>query len=182
MKKSLLQIINEEIQDFYSDWQQEDEPSLADKYYEKRGITMPQEAPPEQQINAELIGYVGKDWLGKLGAPVPVYKNPKTLEGFVDSTRGILMNNGDFYVAQSYKAFHDGILELLAEKGIIPLASTLRYDRDFPEEFVAVQRAGSQNSFGQSSIYDEFPLHYQEIFEIGNRRQPFTFKAFDIIH
>jgi hypothetical protein len=37
MKKTLKQIIVEEIQDFYSDWQSADEPqmSLADRFFEK---------------------------------------------------------------------------------------------------------------------------------------------------
>ena len=174
--KSILQIINEEIQDFYSDWRGDDEPSLADKYYEKRGI-----ATPKQQnvINDKPIGYVDKQWQTPI-TPIPVYKNPKNLEGFTNETRGVLLSNGDFYVAQSYNALHDNILEMLASKGIVPLASTFHYDQKYPEEFVAVQRASNTKVFGQSMGYDMFPPYYQEIFTTGNQVQPYVFKEISI--
>lgn len=176
--KSILQIICEEIQNFYSDWRGDDEPSLADKYYEKRGIrTSVQQA--QIPINAEFIGYVDKQWQKSI-TPVPVYKNPRSLEGFTNDTRGILLSNGDFYVAQSYNALHDNILEMLAEKGIVPLASTFHYDQKYPEAFVAVQRASSTKVFGQSMAYDMFPPHYQEIFDTGNQNQPYVFKEISI--
>ncbi len=170
--KSILQIINEEINDFYSDWRGDDEPSLVDKYYEKRGIA----TPKQQVINAEPIGYVDKQWKTPI-TPIPVYKNPKNLDGFTKETRGILLNNGDFYVAQSYNALHDNLLQLLADRGVIPLATIYNYDKNYPEQFVAVQRTFHTNNFVQSMAYDEFPPYYEEIFEIGNQKQPYTFNA-----
>lgn len=176
MKKSLLQIIKEELTNFFSDWSMNDEPSIADKYYEKNlGTTTTNE--PETNISAELVGYVTKQWKNTLPKPIPVYKNPRSLNGFTKETRGILLNTGDLYVAQSYNALHDNILELLAEKGIVPLASTYNYDKNYPEQFVAIQRTANTNNFAQSMAYDEFPPHYQEIFDIGGKKQPYTFKA-----
>jgi hypothetical protein len=179
----LLQIIKEELNGFYNDWSMNDEPSLADKYYEKQGIDTQTTTQQQQQqatpIDAELVGYVDKQMQSPI-TPVPVYKNPKTLNGFTKECRGILLSNGDLYVAQSYNAFHDNILPMLAAKGVIPYKATHNYDRDFPEEFVAVQRTFNTNNFAQSTAYDEFPPHYEEIFAIGQQKQPYTFKAFPL--
>jgi hypothetical protein len=171
----LLQIIKEEISNFTSDWSMNDEPSLADRYYDNKGITTKE---PQQQntIDAELVGYVVKQWTKSI-APIPVYKNPRTLNGFTKECRGILLSTGDFYVGQSYNALHDNLLQMLADKGIVPLASIYNYDKNYPEQFVAVQRTFTTNNFGQSMAYDEFPPHYMEIFEIGTQKQPYTFKA-----
>jgi hypothetical protein len=181
MKKSLLQIIREVVQDFYSDWSMNDEPSLADKYYEKQGIeTRPTQQPqqqPQNQINAELVGYVDKQWDKPINPAIPVYKNPKTLDGFTKEARGILLNTGDLYLAQSYNALHDNILKMLADKGIVPLAATYNYDKNYPEQFVAVQRTFNTKNFAQSMAYDEFPQHYEEIFDVARQKQPYTFKA-----
>ena len=38
MKRSVFQVIKEEVQNFFSDWQMGDEPSIADKNYEKYQI------------------------------------------------------------------------------------------------------------------------------------------------
>jgi len=178
MKKSILKIIREVVEQFYNDWSTGDEPSLADKYYEKQGISgQPSQQQPQQQnpINAELVGYVDKQWQNTI-APIPVYKNPKTLDGFTKETRGILLNSGDLYLAQSYNALHDNLLKLLADKGIVKLAATYSYEQNYPIDFVAVQRAFTTTTFAQSMAYDEFPPYYQEIFDIANQKQPFKFK------
>ena len=176
----LVQIIKEEISNFTTDWSMNDEPSLADRYYEKQGIdTQTQQQQQVNPIDAELVGYVDKQLQSPI-TPVPVYKNPRTLDGFTKEARGILLSNGDLYLAQSYNAFHDNILPMLAAKGIVPHGATHNYDRNFPEEFVAVQRTFNTNNFSQSTAYDEFPPHYEEIFAIGRQKQPYTFKAFPL--
>ncbi|MBN1637327.1 MAG: hypothetical protein JW866_00035 [Ignavibacteriales bacterium] len=175
MKLNIFQIIKEEIQDYFSDWGVS-EPSIADKYYEKRlGIS---QSPPPEEINAELFGFVTMQWDKPMKQPIPVYKNPRTLTGFLSDTRGILLNNGDLYLAQSYNALHENILELLAEHGIVPITSIAGYEQNFPQQFVAVVRAGNSTTFGQSSAYDYFPEHYVEIFKTGNEKQPFNFKHY----
>lgn len=174
MKFNLLRIIKEEIQDYFSDWRGDEEPSIADKYYEKRGI-----APTKtEEINAEVFGYVNKQYDKILNPPIPVYKNPKSLQGFKDNTRGILLSNGDLYLAQSYNALHDNILDMLADKGVISYASKYGYEQNYPKDFVAVVRAGNTKTFGQSSAYDDFPRHYITIFDVGNEIQPFTFHQY----
>jgi hypothetical protein len=167
----LIELIKEEIQDFYSDWQTE--PSIADKYYERRlGITAD---VPTPEIRAELVGYVDKQFDKPINKPIPVYKNPKSLEGFTSDTRGILLRTGDLYLAQSYNALHDNILDLLSEKNIVPYGAKYGYAENFPKEFVAVVRAGNTKTFGQSSAYDYFPNHYIEIFDTGEEKQPYGF-------
>lgn len=175
---SILRIIKEELENFYSDWGRNDEPSIADRIYSKnQGIeTDVQEKP----INAELIGYVNKQADRPLNPPVPVYKNPRNLDGFSHDTRGILMDNGDLYLAQNFKALHDNILDLLAEKGIVSYASKFGYSEHYPKNFVAVVRAGPSKTFGQSSAYDYFPNEYIEIFENGEEKQPYGFQNYPI--
>lgn len=177
MKKSLLQIIKEEISNFYSNSYIANEPSIADKYYEKNlGIMASTNYQQKNQIDGEFVGYVTKQWKNPI-TPIPVYKNPKNLNDFTKEARGILLKNGDLFLAQSFNALHDNLLELLANKGVVPLASIYDYDKNYPEEFVAVQRTFTTNNFIQSMAYDEFPPHYQIIFDTGNKRQPYTFKA-----
>jgi hypothetical protein len=176
----LLQIINEELEDFYD---LDAEQSMADRYFNTQ-VAAPKSptSTPEVQINAELIGYVDRQYTQKLPAPIPVYKNPETLEGFSNGCRGVLLENGDFYCATSVSAMHDNILDLLGNKGIIPIANAHLYWKNLPEEFVAVQRYGETDQFTQSVAYDseetglEFPEYYLEIFRIANSRQPYDFK------
>lgn len=170
---SIIRIIKEEIENWF-----DDKPSIADKYYQKNiGIDTKPESQ-EKKIDAELVGYVTKQARRDLVTPVPVYKNPKTLDGFSDDTRAILMSNGDFYVARDYQALHDNILDLLAEKGIVSYADKFGYFDNYPRGFVAVVREGNSRTFGQSSAYDDFPQYYAQIFEIGEERQPFGFSQY----
>jgi len=175
MKKSLLQIIKEEVSQFYNDWQINDEPSIADKYFEKISGQQTQQ-PEKPQVDGELIGYVTHAWTQKLSAPIPIYKNPRSLNGIGTEARGILVASGDLYLAPSYNAMHDNILELLSGKGIVPVGKVYHYWEKYPEEFIAVQRVFNTNTFAQSVAYDEFPPQYDEIFRIAGQKQPFQFK------
>ena len=172
----IIELINEEIDKYYSDWTMDDEPSLADKMYQKKYGIETKQAPVE--INSELVGYVNKQATRPI-TPVGIYKNPRNLKGFGDDTRGILLNNGDLYLAQNYQPRHANILDLLSDKGIIPFASKFDYDKKYPPNFVAVVRAGNENTFGQSSAYDVFPNEYIEIFQNADLHQPFQFKEYE---
>lgn len=173
MNKSVLQIIKEEISNFYSDWQMSDEPSIADKYYEKNlGVSS---KTPDVKINAEVVGYIDKQWDRPINPPVPIYKNPMSLEGFGREARGIIFSNGDFYLAQTTQPAHETILKLLSELGVVSYATTFNYFSEYPEEFVAVMRAFDSNSFVQSTAYDDFPIYYQAIFDMANEKYPFKF-------
>jgi len=174
MKKTLKQIIVEEIQDFYSDWQSADEPqmSLADRFFEKTtGLPIQQTS----NIDAKLIGYVDSVAGKKLSKPIPVYENPKNLDGFDSMVRAILTKNLNFYVAQNYNVLHDDILKLLSKQGLISYAATFDYGEKLPEEFIAVVRNSKTNMFGQSTAYDEIPVYYRQIFDEANTKLPYKF-------
>ena len=116
----LVRIIQEEVQNYFSDWNTYDEPSMLDKYYEKK-IGISTDVPskePEIHTKGDLIGYVTMQWSKPLKKPILVFKNPQSLNGFTVDARGILLKNDDIYLAESYNALHDNILDLLAEKGI----------------------------------------------------------------
>ena len=170
MNQRLLQIINEELENFY-DYDQEQ--NMVDKYLEKY-TTVPATMSPNIKIDDEIVGYVFRSMSGKLKEPIPIYKNPKNLNGFSSNARGILLNNGDFCLAPT-PVLHDFLLETLGEKGVIPYGKAYDYNIEYPEEFIAVIRIGSANKFGQSSAYNEFPEYYQEIFDLANKIQPFEF-------
>lgn len=175
--KNIVKIITEVLTDFYNDWSSE--PSIADKYYEK--IITPQQTKSnvEGEISGELIGYVDKFGRQNLGYKIPVYKNPSNLDGFGKFVRGVLLNNGDFYLATSENTFHENILSLLAEKGIISFSSQFEYNEKHPEEFVAVIRVSDKKNFTQSTAYDEFPLYYREIFDVANKKHPYSFTVLE---
>ncbi len=169
----LLQIINEEVGNYFSDWQVE-EPGIADKYYEKN-LGISKEA--DVSIDAELVGYINNENGKPLKRPIPVYKNPKNLNGFSNDARGVILNNGDFYLSQSHDSMHTGILKLLADHNIIPEQAIQHYSDLFPKEFVAVVRHYGKDEFLQSEAYDVFPNQYQRIFDLANQKQPFKFIA-----
>ncbi len=168
---SLLQIIKEELEDFYDYGA---EPSMSDRYLQKNTLVNP---TPTEKINAELIGYIYTQYGRKLPEPIPVYKNPKSLIGFGYNTRGIILADGDFYLAKTWGAMHDDILEMLSEKNIISYDKIYNYFKNLPEEFIAVQRVGTTDRFAESEAYDIFPDYYEEIFQIANQLQPFEFKS-----
>lgn len=179
---AFLQIIKEEVQGFFSDWSMGDEPSIADKYYQTQyGIDTKTPEKEFEENDAEIIGYVTKGWNRQpIPVSIPIYKNPKNLKGISKETRAVLLKNGDFYVAKSFNAAHEMILEQLAEKRIIPYQSQFNYNTDYPSEFVAVQRSSETNNFVQSMAYVIFPNYYIEIFDTGNTRQPYHFEVLDI--
>lgn len=178
----IFQIIKEEVQDFFSDWQV-DEPSVTDKYYEKYyGIDADDPNKEPKKVDANVIGYVTKDWGRRpLQVGIPVYKNPNNLDGIGKLARGILMNNGDLYVAKTYYAAHEIIIEVLVEKGIIPPEAEDDYQNRFPNEYIAVIRSGVKNVFVQSDAYKEFPSRYLDIFKYANTKHPYKFEAMEIV-
>lgn len=181
----ILQIIKEEAQKWFDDNHNyfNDEPSIADRYYDRAGIQTPRSSQNNpNEISGELIGYVIKAWTTELKEPIGIYKNPKNLRGYDKNARAILTDAGDIYVGTDEKAFHYNMLELLAKKNIIPSSSVvLNYGQQMPEEYITVLREGLTNTFVQSTAYDEFPIYYEEMFEYARQRQVFNFKivAFD---
>ena len=182
MNQRLLQIIKEEIENWFGDDQ-----NVLDAYSDKFMSTNapPTAVAPAQQkqqpkLDGELVGYVTKEWSRQLPVPIPIFLNPRSLTGAEAGARGVLLGNGAFYLTPKANAMHDNILAALGELGVIPIGKTYQYYNNYPEEFVAVERIFNTNSFGQSSAYDKFPEFYQEIFNIGNQKQPFQFKSVPI--
>ena len=172
----LIQIINEEIQQWY-----DDEPSIVDRYYQNKGITMsPQNSREEKpKLSGELIGYVTKAWTAPLKQPVAIYKNPRNLTGFPTTARGVLVNSGDVYIGQTEEALHYNILELLAKEGIVPYDSVVpNYGQTMPEEYITVIRMMGTNRFTQSpDAYKEFPEYYIQMFDLANTMHPYKFQV-----
>jgi hypothetical protein len=176
----ILQIIKEEIENWF-----DDEPSMADKYYEKlTGSAAQQPSKPEEpQIDGEKVGLVTTMWGKPLSPkipPIPIYKNPRSLNGFESYARGVLLADGTFYLALNDKALHDDLLGVLAKIGVIPYAKTFEYFHNYPSEFIAVQRVFHLNKFAQSSAYDEFPFYYGQTFEEANKKHSaYKFAAYN---
>lgn len=177
----ILQIIIEEVQDFYNrSWDRsEEEPSIADRIYARQGIIPPPKNQPTTQISGEKVGDVINSFSQSQSANkvVPLFKNPQNLRGYDDSVRGVILNNGEFYLAMNRGLLHEDILEFLSKRGIVPYAKTYHYWKDFPEEFVAVVRLGNSNNFYQSTAYEGFPPYYQQMFDEATQKYPFTFKV-----
>ena len=177
----ILQIIKEEVGNWFDDDDQSNLDAYNNKFMSTQApSTAPSTAPSQPKVDGELIGYVTKEWTRDLPVPIPIYKNPRSLIGVGVDARGVLLNNGDIYLAPSANAMHQNILSVLGEKGIIPYAKTYHYSDNYPEEFVAVQRVKTTNTFAQSSAYDEFPEYYQQIFQNGTQKHPFQFKAYPV--
>jgi hypothetical protein len=179
----LLRIINEEFQNFYSDWQTDDEPSmsLADKYFEKTTGHAPEQSK-DIEVNAELVGFVNKSASRILPKPVSIYKNPRNLIGIDSSVRAILTNNVDLYIAQKSNLLHEDMFELLIKIGAFPYQAQFEYGTKLPEAFIAVVRAGESPSFGQSTAYDSIPIYYRTLIDEANNkfRGKYSFKILPI--
>jgi hypothetical protein len=175
----ILQIIKEEVNGFYNDWSMNDEPSLADKIYQRQGIDTanPNTNAPQEQLSGELAGYLTEAWGTKLNKPVAIYKNPRNLRGYEPFTRGVLLNNGDIYVSQTDKGLHFNIIEFLGKIGAIPQSAVMGdYGKRLPEEYITIVRVGGIDAFAQSPAYDKFPIYYEVMFDLANQKQPFRFK------
>ena len=176
---NIYEIIEEEIQKLIKEQQWDDgEESLADKMYANRfGLNQVKQTQPQEDTEClnggEYFGDVPVD--GKLQKMV---KNPKHLRGYFPGIRGVLVNTGDFYLVTSTNNIgHIEIINYLAKKGIVP-DYAYNYNTKYPQEFVAVVRNGSENSFSQSTAYEEFPDYYKQMFELGNYEFSYQFNEY----
>ncbi len=164
-----------------------DEESLGDKIFNRKYNQVPQTTKPVTDPSmGELVGYIYKNNYRTFNEPIGIYKNPKSLNNFGNDTRAILTNKIDLYVATSYEALHEYILELLVDKNILSYGSTLNYMEEMPEEFITLRRAGNTNTFGQGRYVSDleeynlrFPKYYLMMFEQANTKFPFRFKIYD---
>lgn len=176
-KDNIIKIIKEEIDRWF-----DDEPSLLDKYHEKRFGTGRQE--PQQDYkqndasNGQLVGFLDKAWTQKLNNPIPVYKNPKNLNNFDINVRGVLLQNGDLFLGGTAEAMHWNILQLLLKLGYLDRnVSIVSYSTTMPEEFITVVRLGKSNNFSDGGSYNEFPIYYETMFDDANKLHSYKFKS-----
>jgi hypothetical protein len=116
-------------------------------------------------LQGELIHRDG-NWL--------LIKNPNSLDGLGKSVRGVILPNGDYYTENYSEKIHYDLLEILANKGVIPVNPKKDWSKKTPQEsgFLTVQRykdtdavaIGESNRLlydinfykGNVSLYDEF--------------------------
>lgn len=167
--KSVKNIVKETIQKFLSEYYGDAEFSMADKAFMRRVGRRPDVERRDAPESERVIGKITQDMTRKtLEKPVPIHKNPKNLKGFESNVRGVLVNNGDFYLAESSEVVHDQMLEIMAREGIIPFQSRFYYGERYPEEFIAVERVDNSNTFVPSVVYETIPNYYHEIIDVGN--------------
>jgi hypothetical protein len=177
------EMIYNETKKFISEYEEE---SLADRLFNKRYSQVPTTTKSITDSSmGELIGYIYKDNFKNLKEPVAVYKNPKSLKNFGSDTRGILTNNIDLYIAVSYEALHNFILDLLVRNNILTSNSIINYMEELPEEFIAIRRASNTNTLGQGRYRNtsgdyltKFPKYYSLIFDQANSKFPFNFNLY----
>jgi hypothetical protein len=124
---------------------------VADKYMTQHfGI-----ADPDEEFDKQYF-------IQKYGKPitkvknVPIYKNPKTLEGFDKGVRGVVMNNGDLYLAFSQEGpIHQTIINALKSVGVITGNTGGWEDVDaFNDyDFITLQRIWGKDKFGIGESY-----------------------------
>ncbi len=167
---STKKIIREEIFSFINEFYGDKESSIADKWYEKNlGITPKKEIENLSPLDGEFIGMIMKRFDGNLFKNPPmVFKNPKSLKEFPIDARGILLSNGDFYLMMDNIALHDELLKFLQEKNVISSSVSKNYPKDYPDEYIAVDRDRYNNIFLPSYLYDSFPKAYERIFKLAN--------------
>lgn len=124
---------------------------VADKYA-SRHFGIPD---PEEEFNRDYA-------IQKYGKPalkvknVPIYKNPKSLDGFDKGVRGVVDKDGNLYLALIQEGIiHDNILDGLKSSNII---SSGTRGWDDPEkfdqyDFVTVQRIWGKNKFAIGESY-----------------------------
>ncbi len=176
----LINTIKEEIFRFLKEYNRDDEPSIADKWYEKKlGIRSKKISNEITDDDGELMGMIFYNTKGnKFKDHLYVFKNPRNINNFDYEVKGILLNNGDFYLMMGdINMLHEDLIDFLIRKGILPSSVSKNYPNDYPEEYVAVERYGSSNIFIPSSLYWSFPKYYREMFDTQNsKRGSYKFK------
>lgn len=91
-----------------------------------------------------------------------LFKNPPSINDVGENARGVILSNGDLYI-ESYggEKIHNDILEILANKNILPVRPKKNWTRKLPQEsgFLTVQRYKNSPyiAIGESNklLYDE---------------------------
>jgi hypothetical protein len=167
------------IKEWFAD-EYDNEPRLSDKINIRRGITKQNDVDKSRKTDAILFDFIVPMVNNRVlkGEPIPLYKNPKTLMGIDMGARGVLLEDGTFFIAKTMYATHDDILKKLAEKKIISDGSRYEYWNNYPDEYVCVERVGLTKKFSPSTLYfdegDNF-LDYVYDTHFTNARKAFGF-------
>ncbi len=146
--------------------------SMADAWYAKKLGIVSTDTPENDPLDGEFIGIIHSDFHGKKYLkPAHVFKNPAKLKNFTYNCRGILLKNGDFYLMKhTVNVLHDELIKFLVNKNILPSSIPKDYPNDLPEEFISVERSEYNNYFLPSTLYNEFPESYKEMFQNANKK------------
>jgi len=130
---------------------------VGDKYAEQE-FNIPDELSNYVLPNADFIGIITHDYIGnKLKKVTKIYCNPASLDDFVPFVRGIILKNGDLYVANSNEVIHIDIVNFLIKNNIIDGPSTINdleefmsNEYEYPKVFIGIQRLARKNIFAIS--------------------------------
>lgn len=162
-------LINEEIKRIMKEFYGEEE-SITDKWYEKRLGIYREKKREDDDVDGEYVGSTNKDVLGKqYRKPIAIYKNPKRIKNIGYNARGVILENGDFFIAKSAEALHDDIIAFLIEKRFLPHTTDKNYTINMPKEYVCVERNRFDSVFTPAYFYVDFPSYYEKIFERANK-------------
>lgn len=135
---------------------------VADKYAENE-FHIPDDAKYhfEQKFlkenNPNLIGQITHSWDdNKFERITNIYFNPKSLDNFDAFVRGIILKNGDLYLADSSRdVIHIDIVRFLIRNGILEgsidvekLMDLLDEECAYPKTFLSIHRVAKKNIFG----------------------------------
>jgi len=130
---------------------------VADKYAENEFHIVDDDAFRFEQRfhkenNPSLIGTITQSWRGsEFKGPTNIYKNPQTLDNFKPFVRGIILINGDLYLADnSSYILHIDIIKLLIKKGIVNGPADLKKLEDFCSDDISVKKFVGIMYFGRN--------------------------------
>jgi len=175
LKSNLLKIINEEIIEGVGDtylknkYNIPNEFSGFDKQYDINQIKN------RESMQNDVIVYTEGNW--------NLIKNPSTLNNFGSSVRGVILNNGDFYLESFTEKIHFDILNILYKLKIINDLPKRNWSNRLPQEVgvLTVQRyKNSPNiSIGESNRliynqtdYDKYIRYYDEFLNKARLKCP----------
>ena len=152
---------------------------VADKFLQNKGIAPEEFEEFYRKYNSSILSdkvfFRDGDWA--------LVKNPSSLIYFGESVRGVIVENGDFYLELFSEVIHNDILKILFAKKIIKGNFRRNWTRKLPQEsgFLTVQRYRSSNymAIGESNnilyddyYYDENIKYYNEFLDKARKKCP----------
>jgi len=100
----------------------------------------PQKGHRSTKDKQEIVGKVS----GAYG-PTNIIKNPKTLKGIDDDSRGVIDKEGNLYVLESNVSTHTEMINVLEKNGLIKNVD--KWWKKIPTNFVTIQRIWGEDKF-----------------------------------